>query len=70
MVRAIKQRPANVARSRHGSLASSDTKLGPVTDYVLATDVDDVERRRMALLFAYHGGLTVEVLEAAGVDSG
>jgi SAM-dependent methyltransferase len=41
-----------------------------VTDYVLATEADDVERRRMALLFAYHGGLTLEVLEAAGVRRG
>jgi SAM-dependent methyltransferase len=41
-----------------------------VTDYVLATEPDDVERRRMALLFAYHGGLTIEVLQAAGVRRG
>jgi hypothetical protein len=37
-----------------------------VTDYVLATEADDVERRRMALLYAYHGGLTIEALELAG----
>jgi SAM-dependent methyltransferase len=41
-----------------------------MTDYVLATEADDVERRRMALLFAYHGGLTLEVLEATGISSG
>ncbi len=41
-----------------------------MTDYVLATDADDAERRRMALLFAYHGALTIEVLEAAGVSHG
>ncbi len=41
-----------------------------MTGYVLATDADDVERRRMALLFAYHGASTIEVLEAAGVSSG
>jgi SAM-dependent methyltransferase len=41
-----------------------------VTEYVLATEPDDVERRRMALLFAYHGWLTIEVLEAAGVSRG
>jgi SAM-dependent methyltransferase len=41
-----------------------------VTGYVLATDADDVERRRMALLFAYHGAVTIEVLEAAGVARG
>ena len=28
-----------------------------MTDYVLATDPDEVDRRRMALLFAYHGPL-------------
>ncbi|HEY6397279.1 MAG TPA: hypothetical protein VIX82_07475 [Solirubrobacteraceae bacterium] len=41
-----------------------------MTDYVLATEADDVERRRMALLFAYHGGLTIEGLEAAGISPG
>jgi SAM-dependent methyltransferase len=38
--------------------------------YVLATDPGDVEQRRMALLFAYHGQLTIEVLESAGVSHG
>ena len=38
--------------------------------YVLATTPDEVERRRMALLFAYHGPLTLTGLEAAGVTSG
>jgi ubiquinone/menaquinone biosynthesis C-methylase UbiE len=41
-----------------------------VTPYVLATDPDEVERRRMALLFAYHGPLTIDVLLAAGVTRG
>jgi SAM-dependent methyltransferase len=41
-----------------------------MTEYVLTTDPDDVERRRMALLFAYHGQLTIEVLQAAGVSPG
>jgi SAM-dependent methyltransferase len=41
-----------------------------VTEYVLTTDPDEVERRRMALLFAYHGQLTIEVLEATGVSRG
>jgi ubiquinone/menaquinone biosynthesis C-methylase UbiE len=44
---------------------------GPlVTEYVLTTDPDEVERRRMELLFAYHGQLTIEVLDAAGVSAG
>jgi SAM-dependent methyltransferase len=41
-----------------------------VSDYVLATAPDDVERRRMELLFAYHGQPTISMLEAAGVSSG
>jgi SAM-dependent methyltransferase len=41
-----------------------------VTGYVLAIEADDVERRRMALLFAYHGALTIEALEVAGVSRG
>jgi ubiquinone/menaquinone biosynthesis C-methylase UbiE len=41
-----------------------------MTDYVLAADADAVERRRMALLFAYHGAATVEMLEASGVSQG
>ena len=41
-----------------------------MTGYVLGSESDDVERRRMALLFAYHGALTIEVLEAAGVSGG
>ena len=41
-----------------------------MTEYVLTADPDEVERRRMALLFAYHGQLTLEVLEAAGVSRG
>lgn len=38
--------------------------------YVLATDPDDAERRRMALLFAYHGASTIEALQASGVANG
>ena len=38
--------------------------------YVLANDPDEVERRRMALLFAYHGPLTLTGLQSAGVESG
>jgi SAM-dependent methyltransferase len=41
-----------------------------VAGYVLATDADDVERRRMELLFAYHGAVTLEVLAATGVSRG
>jgi ubiquinone/menaquinone biosynthesis C-methylase UbiE len=41
-----------------------------MTGYVLATEADDVERRRMGLLFDYHGAVTLEVLEAAGVSRG
>lgn len=41
-----------------------------MTGYVLATDADDVERRRMALLSAYHGASTIEALEATGVSRG
>jgi 2-polyprenyl-3-methyl-5-hydroxy-6-metoxy-1,4-benzoquinol methylase len=41
-----------------------------MNEYVLATTADDVERRRMALLFAYHGPLTIGALEAAGVSAG
>jgi SAM-dependent methyltransferase len=41
-----------------------------VAGYVLASDADDIERQRMSLLFAYHGALTIEVLEAAGVSRG
>jgi ubiquinone/menaquinone biosynthesis C-methylase UbiE len=41
-----------------------------VSDYVLTTAPDDAERRRMELLFAYHGQLTIEVLDAAGVSAG
>jgi ubiquinone/menaquinone biosynthesis C-methylase UbiE len=41
-----------------------------MSEYVLATPADDDERRRMALLFAYHGPLTIEALEAAGVSRG
>jgi SAM-dependent methyltransferase len=38
--------------------------------YVLATDPGPVEQRRMALLYAYHGQLTIEVLQSAGVSRG
>lgn len=38
--------------------------------YVLTTDPDAVERRRMDLLFRYHGSATVEALEAGGLTSG
>ncbi|MFN2465521.1 MAG: class I SAM-dependent methyltransferase [Candidatus Dormibacteria bacterium] len=41
-----------------------------MTGYVLATEANDVERRRMELLFAYHGALTIQALEAAGVSDG
>ncbi len=41
-----------------------------MTEYVLTADPNEVERQRMALLFAYHGQLTLEVLEAAGVACG
>ncbi|HEY6399241.1 MAG TPA: methyltransferase domain-containing protein [Solirubrobacteraceae bacterium] len=41
-----------------------------MTGYVLATDADEIERRRMGLLFAYHGPLTIEVLTAAEVSRG
>lgn len=41
-----------------------------MAEYVLATDADDTERRRMALLFAYHGPSTIEALDATGVSGG
>ncbi len=41
-----------------------------MSDYVLASEPDDVERRRMALLFGYHGALTIEVLDASGISRG
>jgi SAM-dependent methyltransferase len=41
-----------------------------VSGYVLASDTDDAERRRMALLYAYHGPSTLEVLDAARVTRG
>ncbi|MFN2464605.1 MAG: class I SAM-dependent methyltransferase [Candidatus Dormibacteria bacterium] len=41
-----------------------------MTGYVLATEPNDLERRRMELLFAYHGAVTIELLEAAGVSDG
>jgi ubiquinone/menaquinone biosynthesis C-methylase UbiE len=49
---------------------SAVNRISSVAEYVLTTDPDDVERRRMALLFAYHGQLTIEVLEAAGISPG
>ena len=41
-----------------------------MTDYVLTADPNEDERRRMALLFVYHGQLTLEVLQAAEVSRG
>ena len=41
-----------------------------MTGYVLATEADDVERRRMGLLFDYHGAVSIEVLEATEVSRG
>jgi ubiquinone/menaquinone biosynthesis C-methylase UbiE len=41
-----------------------------MTGYVLATEADDVERRRMGLLFDYHGAVSIEMLEATGVSRG
>jgi ubiquinone/menaquinone biosynthesis C-methylase UbiE len=41
-----------------------------VSDYVLATGATEPERQRMALLYAYHGALTTEVLQAARVSRG
>jgi SAM-dependent methyltransferase len=41
-----------------------------VSEYVLSTDPNEVERRRMSLLFAYHGALTIEVLGTTGISPG
>jgi SAM-dependent methyltransferase len=41
-----------------------------MSDYVLSTEADAIEGRRMALLFAYHGAVTIEVLKAAGISQG
>jgi len=41
-----------------------------MSSYVLATDPDEVERRRMDLLFRYHGPATVEALQAGGLGPG
>jgi hypothetical protein len=41
-----------------------------VTDYVRATEADNAERWRMALLYAHHGVLTIEALKATGVSNG
>ncbi len=41
-----------------------------MSSYVLATDPDEVERRRMDLLFRYHGPATVEALQAGGLAPG
>jgi ubiquinone/menaquinone biosynthesis C-methylase UbiE len=41
-----------------------------VTGYVLASDADAAEQQRMGLLFAYHGPLTIEVLEAVRISRG
>lgn len=41
-----------------------------MSEYVLASDTDDAEKRRMELLFAYHGALTIEALEASQVSRG
>lgn len=38
-----------------------------MSEHVLATTADGDEQRRMALLFAFHGPLTIEALEAAGL---
>ena len=41
-----------------------------MAEYVLASAADEIERRRMALLFSYHGRFTIDVLAAAGVSAG
>jgi SAM-dependent methyltransferase len=41
-----------------------------MNEYVLRTDPDEVERRRMDLLFRYHGSATFEALQAGGLRSG
>lgn len=38
--------------------------------YVLATDPNEVERRRMDLLFRYHGSATLQALRATGLGPG
>ncbi len=41
-----------------------------MSKYVLTTDPDELERRRMDLLFRYHGAATVEALRATGLGPG
>jgi SAM-dependent methyltransferase len=41
-----------------------------MSTYVLATDPDERERRRMDLLFRYHGAATIEALQASGLRPG
>lgn len=41
-----------------------------MSTYVLATDPDERERRRMDLLFRYHGPATLEALQTGGLGPG